>query len=526
MSGEGTVTTLAQLVDQAARRYADRVAVVDGKRQLSFREVGDRSTRLANALLEFSPTSGSRIALLLSNRLEFVETDFAIAKAGKVKAPINPRLTDDERQFILNNCQAEILVTEYSEVQRVDALRDSLPHLRHIICVDGSADGMAKDYSELLRQASPRSSGVFINPDDPSMILHTSGTTGRPKGATTSQRARVAGTANMLLDEFSPLPADGMVHMAPMSHGSGSKILSFFVRGARNVTMGKFDPEVFAEIVRTGQGTSSFVVPTMIRMLLDALGSRARELSGLRNLTYGGAPMPPALAQEAMDVLGPVLTQVYGSCEAPHPVTVLSQNDHATGRVEYLGSAGHESYGSEVRIVSDTGEDQKDGQPGEIWVRGDSVMSGYWGDEMATDSVFSQGWYRTGDVAQRDEEGFIYIVGRERDMLISGGLNVYPAEIETVLHRHPAVSEAAVFGVPDEVWGESVAAAVVTRAGMRVDADDIVQFCLAHLADYKKPRRVLFVDSLPKGTTGKVAKGELQALFAGNSSSVQSGARS
>lgn len=506
--GEGIVTTIAQLVDRSARCFSGRVAVIDGERRLTFAEVGARSSRLANALVALSPSAGSRVALLMSNRLEFVESDFAIAKAGKVKAPINPRLTDGEREYILNNCQAEIVITERDEVDRIEALRERLPHLRHIVSVDGGG----VDYQELLREGSSNSPALAVDPEDPSMILHTSGTTGRPKGATTSERARVASTASMLLDEFSVTPEDGMVHMAPMSHGSGSKILAYFVRGARNVTMAKFEPEIFASLVRTGQGTSSFVVPTMIRMLLDALGPGTLQLSGLRNLTYGGAPMPPALAQEAIEAFGPVLTQVYGSCEAPHPVTVLNHHDHAAGRVEYLSSAGHETYIAEVRIVSSAGEDQPIGAPGEIWIRGENLMTGYWGDVAGSESVFSNGWYRSGDIAQRDEEGFIFIVGRERDIVISGGLNIYPVEIETILHRHPAVREVAVFGIPDELWGEAVVAVVVLRDGERSDADEIKRFCQINLADYKKPRRVLFVDELPKGTTGKVDKAELQKL--------------
>jgi acyl-CoA synthetase (AMP-forming)/AMP-acid ligase II len=501
------VTSIADLVARASRRYGGRVAVVDGERRLTFAEVGDRSTRFANALLELTARPRARVGLLMSNCLEFVEIDFAIAKAGMVKAPMNPRLVDDERAFILANGGAEVLVTEEAELERVEAIRGELPELRHVVVVDRD-----DSYADLLARASSHRPNVVIDPDGPSMILHTSGTTGRPKGATTTQRARVAANLNMLLDEFSAGPDDGMVHVAPMSHGSGSKILAYYVRGARNITLPKFDPGTFLHACTTLGGTSTFVVPTMIRMLLDAPERRAHDLT-IRNITYGGAPMPGALAEEAIEAFGPVLTQVYGSCEAPHPVTTLSHADHVADGHSHLGSAGHPTLGVEVRIVGEDGVDAQQGEPGELWVRGDNLMSGYWGDPEATNKVLTDGWYRSGDVAQLDEQGYVSIVGRERDMLITGGLNVYPAEVEAVLHRHPDISEAAVLGTADDLWGEAVTAVVVRRSGHDVTADEVVQHCRGLLADYKKPRKVVFVEALPKGNTGKIAKQELQLMI-------------
>jgi acyl-CoA synthetase (AMP-forming)/AMP-acid ligase II len=501
------VTTIAELVERASRRFSTRTAVVDGTRHLTFAEVGERSTRLANALAGLSPRTGSSVAVLMANRLEFVEVDFAIARAGKVKAPINPRLTDPERSFILENCGAEVVVTDGVEFERVRALVEDLSSPCHVVNVSDYAS-----YGDLLASASAQSPSVAIDPDRPSMILHTSGTTGRPKGATTSQRARIASMTAMLLDEFVAKPSDGMIHVAPMSHGSGSKILAYFVRGARNVTLAKFDPRTFFEAVASSGGTSTFVVPTMIRMLLDAPECRPERVAGIRNITYGGAPMPLALAEEAISVFGPVLTQVYGSCEAPHPVTVLSQEDHTKGGHEHLSSSGYATTGVEIRLVDAAGEDAAAGEAGELWIRGANVMSGYWGDDEATSKVLCDGWYRSGDVARLTDAGLMSIVGREREMLISGGLNVYPAEVEAVLHRHHGVSEAAVFGLPDDLWGEVVAAAIVTRKGRTASEEDILRHCMDSLAGYKLPRRIIFVDSLPKGTTGKVAKTELVAM--------------
>ena len=303
-----------------------------------------------------------------------------------------------------------------------------------------------------------------------------------------------------------------MVHAAPMTHGSGSKILAFYTCGACNVLLSRFDPEAFFAAMHPGGGTSTFVVPTMIRMLLDTPASLRPPRHSIRNLTYGGAPMPVALAEEAIEAFGPVLTQVYGSCEAPHPVSVLSHHHHVADGGAQLGSAGYVVDGVEVRIVDASGTDAAPGEPGELWIRGPNVMSGYWNDADATDTVLVDGWYRSGDVAQRAESGLLSIVGREREMLISGGLNVYPAEVEAVLHRHVGIREAAVFGIPDDVWGEVVAAAIVTRDGRAASEEDIRRHCMASLAGYKLPRQIFFVDALPKGNTGKVSKQELAAL--------------
>jgi acyl-CoA synthetase (AMP-forming)/AMP-acid ligase II len=444
------------------------------------------------------------VALLLGNRLEFVEIDLAIARAGKVKAPINPRLADEERAYILANCGAEVLFTAAAEEERVEAIRKELPDLRHVFYVDREVS-----YGGLLAGSSAARPAVRVDPDQPSVILHTSGTTGRPKGATTTDRARVAATTNMLVDEFSPAADDGMVHAAPMTHGSGSKILAYFIRGASNITLPKFEPDAFLEAVASSGGTGTFLVPTMIRMLLDAPEGDLKKASRLRNVTYGGAPMPVALAEEAIDAFGPVFTQVYGSCEAPHPVTVLSQADHVVEGGARLGSAGYPAIGVELRAVGDDGRDVPSGEAGELFIRGANAMCGYWNDPAATKSAFDDGWYRSGDVATIAESGLVSIVGREREMLISGGLNVYPAEVEAVLHRHRGVSEAAVFGVPDDLWGEVVAAAIVSRPGATANEEDIVRHCTDSLAGYKLPRRIIFVDVLPKGTTGKVSKTEL-----------------
>jgi long-chain acyl-CoA synthetase len=516
------MTTVAQLVDRAAAWYGDAVAVDDGTRRLSFRQVGARSSRLANALRSLGSQGGARVALLMPNRTESVEVDFGIAKAGKVRVPINPRLTDSEREYLLANSGSETLIFDAQFEAFAVSVRGRLPQLRNLVIVGGASDS-AQAYEELLEAASPSSGDIEHPPDAPNFILYTSGTTGRPKGATATNRSRLAATLNMLADEIDAVPGDAMIHAGSMTHGSGSKVLAYFCRGARNLPMAKFEPDRFLHLVARERATATFVVPTMISMLLEAAQNTTADTSSLKTVSYGGAPIATETLEEALARFGNVFVQVYGSCEAPHPVTVLRKVDHvvSSGRGNHLASIGREAATVEVRIAGQNGEDQPSGERGEMWVRGENVMSGYWGDPAATSEVLRDGWYQTGDVATRDDEGYYYIVDRARDMIITGGLNVYPAEVEAAIYKYPGIAEVAVIGIPDDHWGETVKAFVVVKPGFDVTAADILAHARALLAAYKKPTSIDFVQSLPKGSTGKILKRELKAPFwAGSSRGV------
>jgi acyl-CoA synthetase (AMP-forming)/AMP-acid ligase II len=506
--------SIPALIERAAAWHADRVAVVDPTRSLTFREVDRRANRLANALLSFEPTPGARVALLMPNRAEFVEADFAIAKAGKVKLPINTRLSDAEREYLIENSGADTLVFDVRFAEFVEEARARLPALRHLVAIGGGASG-AEDYEALLAKASDTAPSIQRDDESPSFLLYTSGTTGRPKGATSTQRSRRAATLSMLAEEIEADPGDAMVHVGAVAHGSGSKILAYFLRGARNILVPRWDPEAFLELVARERATGSFMVPTMMSALAEASRHSKADWSSLRAISYGGAPIAPAKLEEVIDRLGQVFVQVYGSCEAPHPLTVLPRAEHRVpkGKEARLASIGRETAQTELRLVDEAGNPVAPGEKGEMWVRGGHLMSGYWANPEATAEAFEGDWYRTGDVAYRDEDGYYYVVDRARDMVISGGLNVYPAEVEACLHRHPAVLETAVIGVPDEEWGESVKAVVVVRPGMSLSEAEVIEHCREHLAGYKKPRSVDFVVELPKGSTGKILKRDLRAPY-------------
>lgn len=506
---------ISDLIDRAASWFSGAEAVTEGNRQLTFQQVGQRSSRLANVLCGLDPELGSRVAVLVPNRLESVEIDFAIAKAGKVRVPINPRLVDDERAYILANAGATTLVVDSEFEPFIVSARSGMPDLRHVIAIGSAVEGASK-YEDLLANASEVKPAIDHNPDALSYILYTSGTTGRPKGAAATNRSRLAATMNMLIDEIDPKPGDGMVHVGSMAHGSGSKVLAYFIRGARNLPVAKYEPDRFLDLVARERATATFMVPTMISTLVEAAKMARSSAGTLKTITYGGAPIATEKLEEALERFGPVFVQVYGSCEAPHPILVLKKADHAieNNRDRHrLSSAGREVVTVEVKLFSEIGRDLINGEPGEMWIRSAGLMRGYWQDMAATELVMTDGWYHTGDVFVRDDQGFYYVVDRVRDMIITGGLNVYPAEVEAAMYKHPAIAEVAVVGVPDEHWGESVKAFVTLKPGASLSEAELIEHARKHLAGYKKPRSVEFRDELPKGSTGKILKRELKAPF-------------
>lgn len=504
------MSSIPEIITGAAARFGDAVAVSDGQIQLSFADVDRRSNRLANALLSLSAEPGGRVALLTPNCVRSVEIDFAIAKAGKVRVPVNTRLTPSERAYILRDSGAETLLFDSSEKDFVASLGDD-NGVANLVAIDAPVES-ALVYDELLDAAADTMPLVELHDDDPSFILYTSGTTGRPKGATATQASRLAATHNMLRHELDVEPGDAMIHAGSMAHGSGSKILAYFLCGARNIPMAKFDGVSFLELVEREHATGTFLVPTMISMLIEARSQCTADVSSLKTVSYGGAPIAPTVLRTAQKLFGNVFVQVYGSCEAPHPVLVLTREDHldAPGQAARLTSVGRVTSGCEVIVTDDDGNQLGPGERGEMRIRGANVMRGYWQNPTATAEVFVDGWYRTGDVAMYDHDGYFRIVDRQRDMVISGGLNVYPAEVEAALSAHPDVLECAVFGVPDTEWGEAVWATVVRRAGSALTEAELIEHCRSTLAGYKKPRTVQFVDSLPKGATGKILKRALR----------------
>jgi len=377
----------------------------------------------------------------------------------------------------------------------------------------------ALDYETLLSAADSMNVDAEVDPDDLAWLFYTSGTTGKPKGAMLTHRNLLAMMMNYFADVNPLVPEDVVLHAAPLTHGSGLFGLPAIAKGATSIILHtpSFDPQtVFALIQDLRVTTIAFLAPTQIKMMLNG-PYRSYDLSSLRCIPYGGGPMYVEDMKQAVEAFGPVLVQIYGQGEAPMTISYLRREEHVThgdpDAERRLASAGIPRTDVEVRIVDDDDHEVAAGKIGEIAARGSVVMMGYWNRPDETAESLRGGWLHTGDIGMMDEQGYLYLLDRKKDMIISGGNNIYPREIEEVLLKHPAIYEVAVIGVPDPLWGESVKAIVALRSGMTVTEEEVNGLCRQHLASYKKPRTVEFVQELPKNAYGKILKRELREQY-------------
>lgn len=517
----------AMLLHKAAIQRPEHVAVRHGERAVSYQELSDRVRRLAAGLRDLGLEEGDRVAVLLHNGVELIETIQAVLCAGLCVVPINVRSHPMEVAYLLEDSGAAALVhdAELGGEAACAAVAQSAGRggnrgmRRVVVGADGESgalDGGALGYEAFLEAAPALPAPVEVAPDAVAWLFYTSGTTGRPKGAMWLHRTMVVTVIGYLADIHALQPEDAMLHAAPLTHGSGVVALAALARGAENVLLPdrSFDPEAFFDVVHRRRVTNvAFLAPTQIVALLDAHDPARHPTESVRRICYGGAPMFVEDLRRALRAFGPVLVQVYGQGEAPMTISYLRPQDHARFAEEgdpRFGSAGVARTDVEVMIDGPDGAPLMPGEVGEIVVRGEVVMPGYWRQPEATAATIRDGWLRTGDVGMLDEHGYLYILDRSKDMIVSGGNNIYPRELEEVILTLSEVSEVAVIGVPDEYWGESVHAIVACRPGCTLTSDDIVAVCRSHLASYKKPRTVAFVDALPKNAYGKVVKRELR----------------
>jgi acyl-CoA synthetase (AMP-forming)/AMP-acid ligase II len=500
------------LFENAALAWPDRHAVRYGEQRQSYAELAAAAAAFATHLATLGLDRGDRVALFMKNGLFYPAALLGAFRGGYVAVPINAKLHPREAAYIIENAEAKAAVIDAEVASEVAAA--VTPQARLSTIVAGGASGQASLEDALLNGA-PNTAAAECEPDDPAWLFYTSGTTGRPKGAVLSHRNLIAMAVNCLADICAFHPEDRLLHAAPLSHGSGMYLIPALSRGAENIIDAGtgFDPgRVLRFVAEEGVTALPFLAPTMIVRLLDA--DPTIGAPSLRAIVYGGAPIHIEHLRAAVKRFGPVLTQLYGQGEAPMTIAYLPAWAHESADDETLQSAGFIRSGVEVRILDAGGASQPRGSAGEIAVRGDVVMRGYWRNDSANAMAFQGGWLRTGDIGRFDERGRLHILDRRHDTIISGGSNIYPREVEDVLTRHPFVKEAAVFGVPDPEWGESVAAAVVRREGhLGVDSDALIALCRESLASFKKPRRIEFVTELPKNAYGKVLRRELRDSF-------------
>ena len=479
----------AQLLLRSARWLPDQPAIAIGKRVLhSYRTLSERVERLAAGILKtFGLKPGDRVAIAMKNCPEYWEVLFAIWHAGLAAVPMNAKLHSKEFEYILENSGSKLcFISEDLEVPFEKSISIS-----------------SREFKAL--EGEPRNP-FDSKPDDLAWLFYTSGTTGVPKGAMLTHRNLLFSTQDYYADIDKLGPGDAILHAAPLTHGSGLYGLAFFGAGGVNVIpeSGSFDAAEIFGLIDHWPETSFFAAPTMIVRLLASPAARTPQ--HLKTIIYGGAPMYVADSLRAIDLFGPRLYQLYGQGESPMTITGLPQVFHE--KRANLESCGFARTGVEVRIFNDNDEEVPGGEIGEIVTRSDCVMAGYWQNPDATAKTLRGGWLHTGDVGSMDAGGFVTIRDRSKDMIISGGSNIYPREIEEVLLRHPAVAECSVVGRPHAEWGEEVVAFVVSKAP--VEKRELDDLCLANIARFKRPREYLFVESLPKNNYGKVLKTELR----------------
>ncbi len=507
---------IGHVIARAAKQYADNICVVAGDERITFRTANERINRLANALLGLGLEKGDRVAILMGNCLQCVEVDYAIAKAGVVRVPLNARLSANEHAIIVDETEAKAFIIGPNYVEHVESIRGQIPSVKHFIYVSGNS-GQGIGYESMLAGSSPAEPGIEVDEEDLYTIQYTSGTTGRPRGVMWQHRSILASMMGYLA-ELDPIREDhAIMHVGQMTHAAGVFMLPHFARGARQVVMKKFDPKALCETIERDRITFTVLAPTMIYMLLAYPEIKKHDLSSLRTILYAMSPMSVERLKEAISILGPVFVQGYGLSEGNPPVTHLDREDHVVDgspeKVRRLASCGRPSIGVEVKVVDENDVEVKPGEVGQIICRGRNVMKGYWKRPEETAQALRNGWLYTRDMATVDEAGYIYIVDRKDDTMISGGFNVYPREVEEVLYAHPSVHETAVVPVPDEKWGEAIKAVVVLKSGATATEQEIIDFCGERLTRFKKPKSVDFVDSLPKDGNGKLLRRVLREKY-------------
>jgi len=491
---------------QVARRAPGNPAILWQGGSLSYGGLNDQASRIAGALRDrHALEPGARIGMAMENGPDFLPVLYGIWRAGMTAIPMNAKLHPREFAWILENAGAGLCLATPKLAQALGA-EPGLPP----IVATGSAD-----YPALL--AGDPVTSVDSQPTDPAWIFYTSGTTGRPKGAVLTHRNLTAMSLAYMADVDRVGPGDIRLHAAPMSHGSGIYALPFVMMGAQNLVMGGFEPEQVFEVLTRHDKVSFFAAPTMVTRLLNHPAADPAVTRGLKTLCFGGAPMYLADLKRALALFGPRLYQLYGQGEAPMTITHVTKAMHAdTHHPRYddiLSSAGFPRSATEVAIVDDAWRPLPDGETGEIALRNDTVMAGYLNNPEASAQALKDGWLRTGDVGVKDPLGFVTLKDRSKDLIISGGANIYPREIEEVLLTDPAVREAAVVGRPHADWGEEVVAFVVAHPGRNADPAALDRLCLDNLARFKRPKQYRLIDELPKNNYGKVLKTALREML-------------
>jgi acyl-CoA synthetase (AMP-forming)/AMP-acid ligase II len=501
----------------------DRSFLVFEGQHLSFAHFNERVNKLANALQRLDVKKGDRIGMLHINCPQYVEAYFASAKIGAIFVPLNFRAKANELAYMIGNTEAKVLLAGFRYTDIMREILPALPCIKTCISVDARAGGNLF-YGDLIDSSDSQETTVDILDEDITVIMYTAGTTGRPKGVP----LRHSGFTSYILENVSP--ADPEVEernllSVPLYHVAGMQAMLAGAYGGRTlVLMRQFEVKEWLMTAQEQQVERAMLVPTMLKWIIDDPDFQAYDLTHLKVVTYGAAPMPLNVVKKAVALMpGVQFINAFGQTETASTITVLGPDDHRIDgtaaekekKIKRLASSiGKPLPDIQLQIVDEQGKVLPAGQVGEIYARGPRIMTGYWGDvEKSARTITKDGWLQTGDKGWMDDEGYIYLAGRGDDMIIRGGENISPEEVEDILHSHPKIEEAAVIGIPDAEWGQEVGAVVVTKGGENLDPAEIMEYCRSRLAGFKRPRSIFFVDALPRNHMGKVLKKELREKY-------------
>lgn len=487
--------TIGLQVKKVVKSYPNKPAVIYKDRSITYKELYYRAMALTSFLKKQGLKKGDRIAVLLSNRLEHVELDLVAAFGGFIKIPLNFRLHPEEHEYMIDDAEVVYLIGEQQLIEPVD--------------VDVPTLYVGDLYEEIIEQHLGEEYSEDVDEDDEFVIMYTSGTTGRPKGVMLTHR-NIASAA-LAISLVSDVTKDDIIgHVAPLSHGSNFLSHLSWLYGNTQIIYNKFNPEEFIDDIEKDGVSVIFLVPTMINLMIQHPKFDPKKLEKMKSIVMAGSAIAASNFRKAIDLLGTKFVQMFGQAEAPMCITTMNRDE----QLDRIESCGRPSPFVDMKIVDSNMNELPPREVGEIVCKGSLVMKGYWNNEEATKETIVNGWLRTGDLGYVDEHGYLYIVDRIKEVIISGGANIYPREVEEVLSKHKGVKEVAVIGVPDEKWGETVVAYVVPNGKEAVTEAELIELSQNHLASYKKPNEVIITESLPKSSYGKILKRELVKLHA------------
>jgi len=500
------------LITRSAHYFPDRTAFVIDDRSITYRELNRRINRLANAFLSLGLKKGEHVGLLFHNSLAYLESYLALYKAGLVWVRLNARLTSSEIKKVLEDSGARVLVHGLGFEGTAEKIGNEVTWV-----IQQGKNGTGIDYDDFMGRGSDAEPNVEVCMDDVSDLWYTSGTTGTPKGIMLTHRNILTCAQFLLSEVYLISQGDSFLTAGALSHAGSVRILPFITRGATCYLHSHFDPALICRQIEHSRITDLAVVPTMLVALLDEPSRSRCDRSSLKRITYAGAPTTVERIKETLESFGPILDQAYGQAESIISITHLPKEEHVwkndPDRERRLASAGREFSGVQVKIVDDEDRFLGPNETGEVVTRSDLVMTGYWNQPEKTEEALRGGWLHTGDIGYLDEGGYLFLVDRKHDKIITGGLNVFPREVEEIIATHPAVAQVAVFGVKDKYWGDIVTAAVVVRGGHRLSENELSEFCKQRVAGYKCPKKFHFMVDLPKNLYGKVLRKELKKQF-------------